>query len=213
MMLIWLGGLTKANVRGYFREMSLTNPMGDVEVTDPRAMRALSHPTRLAILSRLQRHGPSTATQLAPHVGATPSVTSWHLRHLAQFGLISEDASPDRRQRYWKAAARGFRFEMPGDEEGRAAGHMLRDALHQTNLSQLARWVERVQPHLDPEWDRVAGASNTRLDVTAAEASEIQDAIEQLLAPYVHRSHAALPAGADTVRFLRYVMPEPTDDD
>ena len=46
-------------------------------------MRALAHPVRLAILSRLQRHGPATATELSEHVDASPSVTSWHLRHLA----------------------------------------------------------------------------------------------------------------------------------
>ncbi len=34
---------------------------------------------RLAILDHLQRHGPATATQLSPEVGASPSVTSWHL--------------------------------------------------------------------------------------------------------------------------------------
>ena len=56
-------------------------------------MRALAHPVRLAILSFLRRNGPTTATVLAPHVGATPSVPSLHLRHLAGFGLVT-DADP-----------------------------------------------------------------------------------------------------------------------
>jgi DNA-binding transcriptional ArsR family regulator len=101
------------------------NPRGDLPITDSRAMRALAHPVRLAILSYLQRHGPATATLLAPHVGATPSVTSWHLRHLAEFGLVG-DADPaqvpgDRRQRWWAAQARGFRFET-ADAAGRGRG-------------------------------------------------------------------------------------------
>ena len=58
-------------------------------------MRALTHPVRLAILSRLQRHGPATATELSEHVDASPSVTSWHLRHLAAFGLVRDS---DRRR-------------------------------------------------------------------------------------------------------------------
>lgn len=192
--------------------MSLKNPLGDFEVNDPRAMRALSHPVRLAILSRLQRYGPSTATQLAPHVGATPSVTSWHLRHLATFGLVSDAESPDHRQRYWKAASRGFRFEMPDDEEGRAAGHLLRDAMHAQNLAQLVRWADQVQPQLDPEWDRIAGAANTRVDVTPEEAEQILAAMEELLAPYARRSADELPADARSVRFLRYSMPQADDD-
>jgi DNA-binding transcriptional ArsR family regulator len=185
--------------------------MGDFEITDPRAMRALAHPVRLAILSHLQRHGPSTATQLAPHVAATPSVTSWHLRHLAEFGLITDHESPDRRQRYWKATARGFRFEMPDDAEGRAAGHQLRQAMHGSNMRQVATWVDETAPHLDKEWDKVAGASNTRVEVTADEAEQIISGIEALLAPYVERDH--VPAGARSVRFLRYAMPAQADDD
>lgn len=55
--------------------MDSGNRLGDIEITDPQAMRALAHAVRLAILDRLHRHGSATATQLAPHVGATPSVT------------------------------------------------------------------------------------------------------------------------------------------
>ncbi len=109
--------------------MDSGNRLGDIEITDPQAMRALAHPVRLAILERLQRHGPATATQLAPDVGATPSVTSWHLRHLASFGLVRDaEPGPDRRQRRWEAVARGFRFEAPedpDDEEGRSAARVL----------------------------------------------------------------------------------------
>ena len=47
--------------------MSLRNPYGDFEITDPQAMRALAHPVRLAALSYLQKNGPATATQLALH--------------------------------------------------------------------------------------------------------------------------------------------------
>src|SRR6187549_3633771 len=95
----------------------MSNPLGDLELTDPAAMRALAHPVRLAILDRLRRDGPSTATELAPHVGATPSVTSWHLRHLAGFGLVRDgEPAGDRRQRRWEVVARGFRFETPADE-------------------------------------------------------------------------------------------------
>ena len=61
----------------------------------------------LAILERLRREGPATATQLSPPVGATPSVTSWHLRHLAGFGLVRDAAEggSDRRERRWEADA------------------------------------------------------------------------------------------------------------
>ena len=46
----------------------MANPYGDVEL-DARGMRALAHPVRLAILTRLQADGPSTATRLSETVG------------------------------------------------------------------------------------------------------------------------------------------------
>jgi hypothetical protein len=42
----------------------MANPYSDVEL-DARGMRALAHPVRLGILTRLQNEGPSTATRLA----------------------------------------------------------------------------------------------------------------------------------------------------
>nr|BFE87387.1 hypothetical protein GCM10020093_099880 [Planobispora longispora] len=62
-------------------------------LSDPRAMRALAHPARLAILNRLQEEGVATATDVAEVVGITPSAASYHLRMLAKYGFV-EDAPP-----------------------------------------------------------------------------------------------------------------------
>jgi DNA-binding transcriptional ArsR family regulator len=185
------------------------NPYGDLELTDPTAMRALSHPVRLAILSRLQRHGPATATELSEHVGATPSVTSWHLRHLAGFGLVRDSGTGgDARKRYWEASAKGFRFRFPDDEEGQAASQVLSQAMF-TQYADLPRhWITEVEPHLAMEWRREAGLSNTNVQLTVAELAAVNAAIEQVLAPYVTRDPAEQPTDARHVRFMRYVMPE-----
>jgi DNA-binding transcriptional ArsR family regulator len=191
--------------------MSLTNPLGDVSVTDPQAMRALAHPVRLAVLSYLQRNGPATATQLAPHVGATPSVTSWHLRHLATFGLVL-DADPsevpgDRRQRWWKAAARGFRVQVGESDEAVAAALVLADQLVDVARRQVETWLTETAPGLDHAWARVAGVSNTGLVVTAAELEELEDEIDVLLGRYVMRPDRDVPADARPVRVLRHFLP------
>ncbi|HEV7962384.1 MAG TPA: helix-turn-helix domain-containing protein [Actinoplanes sp.] len=193
--------------------MSLTNPFGDAQVTNPQAMRALAHPTRLAILTYLQRNGPATATTLSPHVGATPSVTSWHLRHLASFGLVV-DADPDevpgdRRQRWWKAIARGFSFERGGDDdETRAAGRLLGDHLVAMAQEQVNQWISEVEPTLEPEWLALSGLSNTSVPLTPAELEELINKIDELIAPYVHRAQADAPAEARIVRILRHYLPE-----
>lgn len=148
---------------------------------DPQAMRAMAHPVRLAVLMHLQRHGPATATALSPHVGATPSVTSWHLRHLATFGLVTDapaDEVPgDRRQRWWMAVVE--------------------------DVDQL---ISGAPSRLTPEWLRLAGPSDITLRLTLDELSTLAGRIDELLAPFVRRGDDA-PADARRVRILRHFLP------
>jgi DNA-binding transcriptional ArsR family regulator len=194
--------------------MSLRNPYGDFEITDPQAMRALAHPVRLAALSYLQKNGPATATQLSEHVGASPSVTSWHLRHLASFGLVSDGPAPeggsDKRQRWWQAVARGFRFEMPATPEGAEAGRLLRAELMSQALDTAQQWLIDVEPDLEPEWSRTAGSSNTLVRITPEEAEALENAVQDLLAPYVQRGEEGAPSGAHPIRMIRMSLPEAT---
>ena len=189
--------------------MDSGNRFGDLEISDPKAMRALAHPVRLAILERLQRHGPATASRLSPHVGATPSVTSWHLRHLAGFGLVRDaEGGTDRRERRWAAVARGFRFEAPEDEEGRSAARVLSGELFAQAADLPLRWLTDTEPELEPEWTRLAGANNTWIVVTAEELAALQDAFEELIAPYVVRKSDPRPPDGRGVRLLMYALPE-----
>lgn len=188
--------------------MSLTNRLGDVEISDPRAMRALAHPVRMAILTFLQRHGPATATSLAPVVGASPSVTSWHLRHLATFGLVEDcEVGSDARRRWWRAVGRGFRFSLPEGEEGVAAYSMLAGQLFESSLRQAQTWQQEVEPGLDDDWRRLSGTANTRVTVSRDELEHIEDEIEKLIAPYVTRRPEDAPPAARGARLLRIYMP------
>ena len=191
----------------------MANPYGDIEL-DAQGIRALAHPVRLAILERLQRHGPSTATALAPEVGASPSVTSWHLRHLASHALVRDSDHPGTgRERWWEASARGFRF-TPADPAGREAQRMLMAAMEQVEGDLPGAWRRDVEPHLEDEWRDLSGRASTRILVTPAELREFEAAIEQLLAPYVLRKDqdpATIPDDARSVRLLRYTLPEAPD--
>src|SRR3954469_4042951 len=57
-------------------------------VRDVELMRALAHPLRSAVLSYLMSVGPRTASECAEAVDSSPSNCSWHLRQLAQWGLV-----------------------------------------------------------------------------------------------------------------------------
>ncbi|MEU6574284.1 helix-turn-helix domain-containing protein [Streptomyces sp. NPDC046805] len=189
--------------------MTTGNRFGDLEISDPKVMRALAHPVRLAVLERLQRYGPATATQLSPHVGATPSVTSWHLRHLAGFGLVRDaEGATDRRERRWAAVARGWRVEVPEDEDGRAAARVLSGEVIARTAELPLRWLTDTEPGLEAEWTRNAGLANTRIVVSVEELAALQEAMEELFMPYVTRDAAERPPGSRGVRMLMYALPE-----
>jgi DNA-binding transcriptional ArsR family regulator len=187
----------------------MTNPYGDVEL-DARGMRALAHPVRLRLLTELQNSGPSTATLLSPRVGATPSVTSWHLRHLAEHGLVEDaEGRGSGRERWWQATARGFRYE-PAGPGAREAGRLLGQVIEEVEGDVVRRWHDEVEPGLPQEWLEVAGRASTRVLVTPEEARALEAAVEELLAPYVLRKDdpASAPEGAAPVLLLRHVLPE-----
>lgn len=182
------------------------NRMHDVEL-DARGIRALAHPVRLAILRQLRELGSSTASRLSPLVGASPSVASWHLRHLAEAGLV-EDAPGDYgggRSRWWQATSSGFRFEV--DPADPAPGLALSDAIESSEGDVIGRWRQEVRPELEPEWLTVATRWNTGIVATPDELRTLEDAIEQLLAPLVNRPEHERPVTARSVRVLRYVLP------
>ncbi len=195
----------------------MANLYGDVEL-DARGMRALAHPVRLALLTRLQQDGPSTATRLAPAVGASPSVTSWHLRHLAEHGLVrdataAESSREHGRERWWAAVSRGFRFaDHTDDPDSWQAITALTRVIEAVEGDLVQTWREDVEPHLEPAWRRLSGRASTRILATAEELAAIELAMEEVLAPYVLRKDAPAdthPEGTRGVRILRHVLPEP----
>ena len=192
----------------------MANPYGDAEL-DATGMRALAHPVRVRILTALQRHGPSTATRLSPDVGATPSVTSWHLRHLADHGLVRDaPGHGSGRERWWEASTRGFRFDgsRPGSQD---AARLLTAAVQEAEGDVVGAWRRDVEPTLPPPWLAGAGRSSTRVLVTPDEAQALEGDVERLLAPYVRRKEdpASAPSGARTVLLLRHTLPDASRDD
>jgi hypothetical protein len=147
---------------------------------------------------------------LSPVVHATPSVTSWHLRHLAGFGLVL-DADPgevpgDRRQRWWKAAGRGFRVKIGEGDEALAAARVLGGEMEAAGRRQIDTWLTETAPALEPVWLRVSEVSNTTVSLAPEELALLQQQVDELLSPYVLRSEA--PGDARPVRFIRYFMPD-----
>src|SRR5271155_445912 len=80
------------------------------ELTDPKTLRALTHPVRLALLEALTLEGPLTATAAGELIGESPTTCSFHFRQLAKYGFVEEAVTGPGRLRPWKIANVGMRF-------------------------------------------------------------------------------------------------------
>ena len=96
-----------------------------VELTDPRALRALAHPVRLTLVSLLRREGPLTATQAGERIGESATTCSFHLRQLARYGLVEEAGGGRGRERPWRATATATSWPSVAETPEQAAASEL----------------------------------------------------------------------------------------
>jgi DNA-binding transcriptional ArsR family regulator len=171
-------------------------------ITDPRVLRALAHPVRLALLNHLMAFGPRTASQCAEVVGATPSNCSYHLRHLASFGLVEPAEAEDGRERPWRATATGFNFRHPDASTADPAAFAAEEALVATRVDDNARLayalLERTG-QVSAAWRTATSFNGYALRVNAAELRELAEALDGLIRPYIAPTRADAPDDAELV--------------
>jgi DNA-binding transcriptional ArsR family regulator len=198
--------LTSILSKVIFRNMAFEGPR---ELTDPKAMRAMAHPVRLALMEALNDAGTLTATEAAERVGESPSNCSFHLRQLAKYGFVEEADGGTGRQRPWKTVHTGMRFsDVHDDPEAARAGGVLARVVQE-------RWLERArvglaQRHLQPlEWRRVSGSDQMTLYVTPEEMKEINDEILQILFRYRDRieDQSKRPPGSRKMEHVAFYYP------
>ena len=142
-------------------------------------LKALSHPVRVRMLGMLRVDGPATATSLAERLGLNTGATSYHLRQLAQHGLIVDDESRGNgRDRWWKAAhdATMTRSDVVQDEAGAEA----MDAYLQSVVVVLTQMLQRAveeRPVLPDEWRRASTFSDWVIKLTPARARALIDSM------------------------------------
>jgi DNA-binding transcriptional ArsR family regulator len=138
-------------------------------------MRALAHPTRLALLDHLHSVEQATATECGAAVGDSPSSCSYHLRALAKWGFVEEGKHGPGRERPWRAAAMRIEFEGDGLE-----ATVLRDELVGRQQQRL-RDALRREHELPPRWRRATQTSSATLELTPLELEELGERFEELL--------------------------------
>jgi len=176
-----------------------------VVLADPRAIRALAHPARLAIIDALGYGEELTATELAAVTGLSPSATSYHLKALAKWGIVEAgEARADGRDRPWKATGRSVQVssEVPGSTAEVALLGTFLDQIRAVATEFLERQADEP-----PEWQDAAALASHEYWLTADELAKINQAMHDVLAPYELRRRDDRPAGSRRVRIARLAVP------
>jgi predicted ArsR family transcriptional regulator len=183
-------------------------------LTSPTELRALSHPTRLTLLTLLDEEGPLTATEAGERIGESPANASFHLRMLAKYGYVEEAPGGRGRQRPWQAVRRAS--DIPADElsaEAKLSADALLELIRERDNDRL-RAYSRIRSHYPKEWRSAATEMRMSLHLTAAELAELGERIEALLEPYLTED-ADRRRGTLPVSFGLFAVPTrlPADQD
>lgn len=182
------------------------------ELTDPRAMRALTHPLRLALIELLWRDGTINATQAASELGESQASCSFHLRQLARFGFVQEVEGVRGRARPWRLSRRGMRVANVQDDPRAAfAWAALERLLRDRQTERYRAWLEGRSAY-SREWREAAYHSHHVVWLTPAELAAIGDQIDALLSSvYADRRDDAdaRPADALPVELISIGHPMP----
>jgi predicted ArsR family transcriptional regulator len=176
-------------------------------ITDVRTLAALAHPVRYALLDHLMATGSATASQCADALGQSPSNCSWHLRHLARFGLVEPRDSADGRERPWHATATGWRFDASRAGDAAAATTRALEGAELEQEDRLARTFLSAKPSFASEWRDAAAFSQYGLRVTAGELKDLTAAIDALVRPYIGLTREDIPNDAEPVHVSLRAFP------
>ncbi|MEV6647570.1 helix-turn-helix domain-containing protein [Amycolatopsis sp. NPDC051371] len=164
----------------------------------------------------LQADGPATATGLGKRVGESSGTTSWHLRQLAEAGLVEEDTERgNKRERWWRSAQKTTRMRAADFiDDPDLAGPLdtyLRSVIEHRYqaesrfVSELPRWVG--------EWYDKAVFNDARLSLTPEEAAAMSAEVEEVVERY---RRDARPGDHNVIAhwsaFPRQARPEESDD-
>lgn len=187
----------------------VNKPRRTFTITDERALSALAHPLRLRLLALLRADGPATATRLAERVRESSGVTSYHLRKLAEVGLVEEERDRGtRRERWWRSVHQATRWsdaDFVGNPEVHRLSVSMRREMYRWQWRLLEQWLAE-EGEWDKAWVDAAGPSDSLLVMTPESVRAMTAEITAVVQRY---RDAAVPDTADAARvvWLQHVVP------
>ncbi len=176
---------------------------------DARAIKVLAHPLRSRLVGALRIAGPSTATALARELATNSGATSYHLRKLAEVGLVVDTGEGDGKSRVWAAAGQTTHIvpsDFDNDEDAETAlGWLERDWLSHLT-AKLGRWLD-VRHSWPAAWRDTAGMNDAMVVVTPEQLQAMHEEISEVIARYA-RVGAGNP---EAKRVAAYAISYPLD--
>jgi hypothetical protein len=173
-------------------------------VTDPLALRALSHPTRWKLIELLGLEESATATRCAEFTGESVASCSYHLGILAKYGFV-EPADPGRgREKPWRATSRRLSISSADLEpEAAMAADTVSEIYLDHEFTRQKEFLRRYSRETRP-WQDATGTHARTLYLTPAELRSIRDEVEAVLERYGARTDDAAqrPTGARPVKLM-----------
>jgi DNA-binding transcriptional ArsR family regulator len=179
-----------------------------LHVQDPRDIRALAHPARLAIIDALASGDELTATECAALTGLSPSATAYHLKLLERYDFAEPaPARNDGRERPWRATDRRKPVELDTSTPASAAATTAVGLALIDRSRALAEAFVATAYEEPEEWQEAASLRNADLWLTADETRKVTAALAAILEPYRSRTLAQRPDGTRRVRIMNMLFP------
>jgi DNA-binding transcriptional ArsR family regulator len=180
-----------------------------------RQIRVLAHPLRIRLLGQLRLGGPATATGLAEALATNTGATSYHLRQLAEAGLVVEEERPGSgRQRWWRALhelSSWQRSDYPDDPDAAAAVDWLESYQLNTLVQRIEAW-RLIAPGESQEWRDVSGMGDYALTLAPEQLRDMQADLEELIERHRVRALSDPRPGTRQVLFFYGGMPYVEDE-
>jgi DNA-binding transcriptional ArsR family regulator len=182
-----------------------------VVLTNPRAIKALAHPARLAAIDELFNGRKLTATECAEIVGLSASAMSYHLRALEKWGIIRRsESTEDGRERPWEAAGGSLRLESSEPRASLTGESVLINRLFDRQRTEALNWVGRDHA-AGEDWDDVMTIASRGCWLTIDEARRLRTDLQDVLDRYQRQKPTDLPDETKKIRITLSLVPTLAD--
>ncbi len=171
---------------------------------DSAQLRALAHPLRSRVHAELRALGTATSADLARRLDTHTGATSYHLRRLAEAGLVRDTGTGVGRRRVWEVAPVPARDSHADDLDDSAAVEWLARDYVEHFAEKGQDWIT-ASAQWPPAWQDACGLDDRQVLVTDDQLTRLRGEVSELLARY-RRLGAGNPK-AKRVAFYTCALP------